>query len=42
VVDPTTFEPLDVITPGEPALAIVAAWVGEVRLIDNQDLTETF
>jgi pantoate--beta-alanine ligase len=40
VVDPATFAPLSVVTPGEPALAIVAAWSGDVRLIDNLDLTE--
>lgn len=38
VVDPETFEPLEKVDPSAPALAIVAAKVGEVRLIDNLDL----
>lgn len=33
VVDPETFAPLDTVVPG--ALAIVAAFAGDVRLIDN-------
>lgn len=36
IVDPGTFEPLDRVAPG--ALAIVAAFVGDVRLIDNLPL----
>lgn len=40
VVNPDTFQPLSDVTPGTPALAIVAAWAGDVRLIDNQALTE--
>ncbi len=35
VVNPDSFEPLETVVPGEPALAIIAAWAGEVRLIDN-------
>lgn len=38
VVDPVTFEPLDRVAPG--ALAILAAWVGPVRLIDNAPLLD--
>ena len=38
VVEPLTLEPLERLVPGEPALAIVAAWVGDVRLIDNAQL----
>ncbi|MDL9980150.1 pantoate--beta-alanine ligase [Microbacterium candidum] len=38
VVDPVTFEPLDAIVPG--TLAIVAARVGDVRLIDNAVLSD--
>lgn len=35
IVDPATFEPLTRVDPGVPALSIVAAFVGQVRLIDN-------
>lgn len=38
VVDPVTFEPLERVAPG--ALAIVAARVGPVRLIDNAPLED--
>ncbi len=38
VVDPVTFEPLERVVPG--ALAIVAASVGEVRLIDNAPVVD--
>ncbi len=37
IVDPATFEPVDTISG--PALALVAARVGQVRLIDNQMLS---
>jgi pantoate--beta-alanine ligase len=37
IVNPTTLEPITSV--GEPALALVAAWVGETRLIDNQMLS---
>lgn len=39
VVDPETFEPLARVEPGRPALAVVAAFAGDVRLIDNAFLT---
>lgn len=35
VVDPVSFEPLERVEAGTPALAIVAAYAGAVRLIDN-------
>lgn len=35
VVDPVSFEPMERVEPGTPALAIVAAYAGAVRLIDN-------
>lgn len=38
VVDPSSFEPLARVEPGAPALAIVAAYAGDVRLIDNTPL----
>ncbi|QDH14431.1 pantoate--beta-alanine ligase [Formicincola oecophyllae] len=40
LVDPTTFTPLagQRLQPGRPALALVAAWFGGVRLIDNKML----
>lgn len=38
VVDPVTFEPVERVEDGAPAVAIVAAWVGGVRLIDNLEL----
>jgi pantoate--beta-alanine ligase len=37
IVNPTTLEPITSVD--EPALALVAAWVGETRLIDNQLLS---
>ncbi|MDR2256524.1 MAG: pantoate--beta-alanine ligase [Arthrobacter sp.] len=39
VVDPDSFAPLERVEAGTPALAIVAAWAGDVRLIDNAALT---
>jgi pantoate--beta-alanine ligase len=37
IVNPTTLEPITSVD--EPALALVAAWVGQTRLIDNQLLS---
>lgn len=34
IVNPETLQPMT--TVSGPALALVAAWVGETRLIDNQ------
>ena len=34
IIDPNTMEPLREVTPGRALLAI-AAWIDEVRLIDN-------
>ncbi|HEY9289765.1 MAG TPA: pantoate--beta-alanine ligase, partial [Microlunatus sp.] len=36
VVDPETFEPRPVLDAAGPALVIIAALVGSVRLIDNE------
>ncbi len=38
IVNPETFEPLTSWDPATPAIALVAAWAGEVRLIDNMRL----
>ena len=35
LVDPRTFDPITALTPENPALLVVAAWLGDVRLIDN-------
>jgi pantoate--beta-alanine ligase len=39
LVDPGTFLPIDELVDGQPALLVVAAWFGDVRLIDNLPLT---
>ncbi len=39
LVDPATFLPVDEVGPDRPALLVVAAWFGEVRLIDNLPLS---
>jgi pantoate--beta-alanine ligase len=39
VADAETLEPLSRLTPGRQAVALVAAWIGSVRLIDNIILT---
>ena len=38
LVDATTLRPLPVVSPGQPARLLVAAFVGNTRLIDNQAL----
>lgn len=40
IADAVSLEPLSVIDRGRPAVALVAAWCGNVRLIDNQLLTD--
>jgi pantoate--beta-alanine ligase len=35
LVHPDTFDPVDGTLPQHGALAVVAAWLGDVRLIDN-------
>lgn len=35
LVDPDTLLPLEVLSPGKPALPAIAGWVGATRLIDN-------
>jgi pantoate--beta-alanine ligase len=40
VVDTDTLEPLDAITPGRRAVALLAVRIGATRLIDNAILTE--
>lgn len=39
LIDPRTFLPLSELHAGDPALCVVAAWFGEVRLIDNLPVT---
>lgn len=39
LVDPRTFHPISEVRPADPALLLVAAWFGDVRLIDNLSLT---
>jgi pantoate--beta-alanine ligase len=40
VADADTLEPLDILVPHRRAVALLAAWVGSTRLIDNSLLTE--
>jgi pantoate--beta-alanine ligase len=40
VADAETLEPLSVLTPGQPAMALLAVRVGPTRLIDNTLLIE--
>lgn len=35
VANPDTLEPLETVTPGQRAVALIAAYVGKTRLIDN-------
>jgi pantoate--beta-alanine ligase len=35
IVDAQTFEPIEKKTPGRCAVALIAAYAGDVRLIDN-------
>jgi pantoate--beta-alanine ligase len=35
LVQPDSFEPAGSVLPGSGALAVAAAWLGDVRLIDN-------
>jgi pantoate--beta-alanine ligase len=39
LIDPRTFLPTGELADGDPALLVVAAWFGDVRLIDNLPLT---
>jgi len=38
VVDPASFEPIELLGPAQHALAIGSVWVGTTRLIDNVEL----
>jgi pantoate--beta-alanine ligase len=40
VVDPDTLEPVNNDVPGQKCVALIAAWCGNVRLIDNMELTD--
>jgi pantoate--beta-alanine ligase len=39
IADPFTLKPLDKVEKGKPFLALVAAFIGKVRLIDNMEIT---
>ena len=38
VVDAETLSPIDQLSPGSKTVALIAAYVGSTRLIDNQEI----